>query len=447
MNYDISTYTNEDLLDLLELPEEYSSQDIDERCNQNIEKYKTSHPELSKLFLQIKERLMNSSSESESEDTDNNSDNDIENSMHTPNIQHAQATSINQTSLVGRYPLYEKYAFYANNPHQFKTDIQQINSTDIVPGTMNPFFRKSYKKIIVIDSKYRENYFETNSNDFHISFPESVKNVINMTVTNVDIINAHYPISATEGTNYMKITLIPRNSSDASYVIPIQLESGNMTSTEITEQINEQLRIFFANKNKHISVLFPDDTETDPFPKEQIIKCQISKYSGRTIFTVHSDISGSTQDNQFKEMQLDFTNPINEDLPPFFSLGWILGFRNRYYTGARTYKSESIFNQSGRQAVYLAIDDYQNHRNERICLLHQDAFFYKNLISRVPLRDNKFSITFNDMSERIEPSRYYYGPVDLQRFHVQLFDEYGLLFDNNNMDFNFVIEVEIMYQL
>jgi len=444
MDYDISAYTNEELLDLLELPEEYSPQDVEERCSQNIEKYKSSHPELSKFFLQIRERLMDSLSESESES--DSSESDTEDSAKAQMIQHAQATTTTETNLVGEYPLYERHAFYANNPHQFKTNIQQTNPTQIVPGTMNPFYKKSYKKMIVIDSKYRENYFDKNSNDFYISFPEPVKNIINMTVTNVDIINTHYTVSATEGTNYMHMTLIPKNDAFDSYEIPIELEPGNMFSEDMSQKINEQIRIFFANKDKNTTQLFPDDTAFNAITRDQIVKCEVSTLSGRSIFTVNSDISGSSADNEFKEMQLDFTNPVNEELPPFFSLGWTLGFRNRYYTGARTYKSESIFNAAGRQVVYLAIDDFQNHRNERICLLHQDGFFSKNLIARVPLRDGKFTITFNDLSDRVERTREYYGPVDLQRFHVQLFDEYGELFDNNNMDFNFVVELEVLYQ-
>lgn len=452
MDYDITTYTTEELLDLLELPEKFSSQDIEERCTQNIEKYKTSHPDLSKFFLQIREHLMNNLSESESEDTENYSSEsetecNTENNTETPRIQHAQATTVNETSLVGKYPLYERNSFYANNPHQFKSDIQHTNPTHIVPGIMNPLYRKSYKKMIIIDSKYRENYFDSQSNDFYISFPEPVKNIVNMTVTNVEIINTHYTVSAKEGTNYMNVKLLPKNEAFETYEIPIQLESGNMFSEDMSQKINEQIQIFFANKNKNTAQLFADDTAFNPLTRDHIVKCEVSTLSGRTVFTMNSDISGSSVDNEFKELQLDFSNPINEELPPFFSLGWTLGFRNRYYTGARTYKSESIFNASGRQVVYLAIDDYQNHQNDRICLLHQDAFFSKNLIARVPLRDGKFTITFNDLSDRIERTREYYGPVDLQRFHVQLFDEYGELFDNNNMDFNFVIEVEMLYQV
>lgn len=444
MDYDITTYNTEELLELLNLPEEVSSEDIEERSTQYIEKYKTSNPELSKFFLQIRERLMEDLQNST--DTDSENSENSENSMETPIIQHAQATTTNEANLVGMYPLYERYAFYANNPHKFKTDIQQTNPTEVVPGTMNPFYRKSYKKMIVIDSKYRDNYFDSNTNDFYISFPEPVKNVINMTVTNVDIVNTYYTLNAREGTNYMLMTLIPKDSQYDSYEIPIQLESGNMFSEEISKKINEQIRLFFANEDKNTKVLFPDDFEFSTTATDQIVKCEISTLSGRTIFTVNSDISGASPEIQFKEMQLDFTNPINEELPPFFSLGWTLGFRNRFYTGARAYKSESIFNAIGREAVYLAIDDFQNHQNERICILHQDAFFSKNLIARVPLKDGKFTITFNDLSDRIERTRDYFGPVDLQRFHVKLFDEYGQLFDNNNMDFNFVIEVEIMYQ-
>lgn len=455
----MTTYNTEDLIELLELPEEYSMEDVKERCTQYIEKYKTSNPALSKFFLQAREYLLDalatdtetSSEHSESAETDTEQeppDGSTNDPTATTQIQHAQATLLNgQTSMVGQYPLYERHAFYANNPHSLKSSVQSTYPSEVVPGSLNPLYRKTFKRMIVIDSKYREKYFDTESNNFYISFPEPVKNVISMTVSNVDIINAHYTVSALEGTNFMRMTLIPKADGQPTHVIPIQLEPGNMFSEDMSQKINEQIRLYFANQDQNTAFLFPNDTPNgNASVIDQLVKCSVSTISGRTTFTVNADLSNSDATQQFKEMQLDFTNPISEDLPPFFSLGWTMGFRNRYYKGARTYKSESIFNASGRQAVYLAIDDFQNHQNERISILHQDTFFSKNIAARVPLKDGKFTITFNDLSDRVERTREYYGPVDLQRFHVQLFDEFGELFDNNNMDFNFIIEIEVLYQ-
>lgn len=518
MDLDVSRYTTPELLDLLELPEPFSHQDIEIHCSQKIEQYKTSHPELAKFFFLVQQRLRQEQlDEEESEESENTEDSDTENSVQseeesedeehghgqemqhiphsiegmqtmqedqdnaqesqeseesedeeqdTQNSQHATLNSMNtqntsvtmaqastihpsmaSTTMAGLYPLHQRYASYANDPQSLKSNIQSTLPTEYAPGMLNPLFRKTFKRMIVIDSRFRDNYFQSNVNDFYVSFPEPIKHVVKTTVTNVDIINAHYTLSAVEGTNYMKIKLKRTDFSDID--IPITLEPGNMFSEDLSAKINEQIKLYFAYLKKNVNTLFPDDTATATLVTNHIVKCEVSTFSGRTLFTVdklQTGINSTYTDMSFHEMQLDFTNPRGEDMPPFLSLGWILGFRNRIYKGATVYKSESIFNAVGRQAVYLGVDDFQNHQNDRISLLHQDSFFSKNLLARIPLREGKFSITFNDQSDKVERTREYYGPVDIQRLHIQLFDEYGMLFDNNNMDYSLVLEFDVLYQ-
>lgn len=481
---DVNQYSIQDLVDLLELSEPYTVQDIKQKCGNYIETYKTSKPNLAKFFLSVQHRLVhhftgdtesdtetetekhNTESESESEtepepdtesdtkpdtEPDTEHESDTENHPNHPNhIAQASSPLPKELSLTHQdYPIYGQYATHSSNPLNLKSNVRQTFNTETLPGTINPFFKKTHKRMVVIDSKFRENYFQTNVNDFYINFPEPIKNVINMTVSNVDIINAHYTVNAVEGTNFMKMTLIPRKNDLSNQDIPITLEPGNMFAEDIAKQINKKIKLYFANKGKNTKVYFPDDTENNPDVYDKLIKCGISEFSGKTFFTVNPDLSFADQDDelQFKEMQLDFTNPVDEDMPPFLSLGWILGFRNRSYTGARTYKSESIFNGMGRPAIYLAIDDFNKNVSDNISVLHQDSFFSNNLLARVPLRDGKFSITFSDLSDQVERTRRYYGPVDIQRLHIQLFDEYGMLFDNNNMDYTLVLEFETLYQM
>jgi hypothetical protein len=45
-----------------------------------------------------------------------------------------------------------------------------------------------------------------------------------------------------------------------------------------------------------------------------------------------------------------------------------------------------------------------------------------------------------------EPRRYF-GPVDIQKLRVQLFDDHGRQLDINNSNFSFVLTLKILYNL
>ena len=42
-------------------------------------------------------------------------------------------------------------------------------------------------------------------------------------------------------------------------------------------------------------------------------------------------------------------------------------------------------------------------------------------------------------------SRSYYGPVDIQRLHIALYDDFGRILDLNNMDWSFSLTFQLLY--
>lgn len=436
MDLDINHYSIDELFHLLELRPDDSLGELEEKVKQYIEKFKNDNPELSKFFIQVKETLMEYFQQHEESGTEQEDD------TNEPN-------NINEI-VQQDYPIYGSYGAKNKNNINSSNNTTQVFPDTAAPGILNPLFRKKYKKVVVIDSKYRDNYFKTPVNDFQITFPESINNVLKMVVTNVDIINAHYTINPREGTNEMNIKIID-TSGNLTWDIPIDIEPGNYFADDLANEINSQIQLFFANKNQDIEKLFPSDSEPLNNPTNHLLKCEVSAISGRSTFTLTPQSNHDITDASYAELQLDFENPIQrqtgKDMPPFFTLGWILGFRERVYSGAKTYKSESLFNSAGRQSIFVSIDDFNRNASDNISIYHKDNFFSRNILARVPLRDGKFSINFNDMSDDSNRTRQYYGPVDIQKLRIQLYDLYGMPFDNNNMDYTLVLEFDCMYQM
>ena len=49
------------------------------------------------------------------------------------------------------------------------------------------------------------------------------------------------------------------------------------------------------------------------------------------------------------------------------------------------------------------------------------------------------------LTSQVNRTREYFGPVDIQRLHVSLYDEFGRIIDLNNMDWSFSLTFEILY--
>lgn len=419
-----SNFTKEELLELLELEQDSTLEELENKATQYIEKFKNTNPELSKFFIQAKEELLKAQRDADT-DADADTDVDVDTDADTDVDADTDADTPSINKITGQdYAIYGEYGPKKDNP--IEKISHQIFPANFAAGVINPFYKKKFKKLVVIDSRYRDNYFKTEVNDFHIQFPEPIKNVLKMMVSNVDIINAHYTINAREGTNRMEITIKDKEGNITEH-IPITIEPGNLFADDLSNEINKQIKLYFAKEGYDTTELFPLERGT---PKTHLLRCQVSSTSGRSLFTLVSDISGDITDSSFAELELNFENPIaketGQEMPPFLTLGWILGFRNQKYRGAKAYKSESLFNASGKQGVFVAIDDYNRNLTDSIMIYHKDSFFSRNILARVPLNNGKFSINFNDKSDGNERTREYYGPVDIQKLRIQLFDEYGL---------------------
>ena len=62
------------------------------------------------------------------------------------------------------------------------------------------------------------------------------------------------------------------------------------------------------------------------------------------------------------------------------------------------------------------------------------------------MREGKGAVLFDDPSDKITKKRHYFGPVNIDKLHIQLIDEYGTEIDMNYNDFSFALEFDILYE-
>ena len=170
-------------------------------------------------------------------------------------------------------------------------------------------------------------------------------------------------------------------------------------------------------------------------------------------------IKGKTTIQSISSTQVSFNKDINGDLdldvPLPLKLGWLLGFRAGTYelTADNSYSitSEGIYSITGPKYVYICINDYTNAANNHYVAAFSSSVLSPHIIARVNyqnLVENNGVYNyceddeFNDSHTR---SREYFGPVDINRLHFQILDEYGRVLDLNNMDWSCALTFDVMY--
>lgn len=262
----------------------------------------------------------------------------------------------------------------------------------------------SIKKIINIDSRFRENFFYSDSNDFTIKLNYSLNHVVSIKLFNIQIPNVWYNISDYLGNNSFIL-------GGTKYIIP----DGNYNSSTLSQQIE----IITLN-----NALLYDNSITD-------FLLSVNGVNGKTTFK-------SKDGNNF-DLTFSSSTVKNDDF--IHTFGWLIGFREMRYTGQNEYTSEGIFNVGGFNYFYLVVDDRNTHSSDLVVGNLKDSYIADNILALIRVNTTNFTVVNTD--EYDTQMRIYSKPVRIRELSIKLLDPYGKLINLNNMDFSFGIEFEI----
>ena len=128
------------------------------------------------------------------------------------------------------------------------------------------------------------------------------------------------------------------------------------------------------------------------------------------------------------------------------TLGWMLGFRNKIYEGGNCYTSEATVDLAGSKYFFLSINDFQSSVHDVVTVLYENSFMQNNILARIPMREGKGVVLFDDCTDKITKKRHYFGPVDINKLDIRLLDEFGEPIDMLGNDFSFALEFQILYE-
>jgi len=298
---------------------------------------------------------------------------------------------------------------YHNNTLFMEPQTKQYGSHMI----MTNVHKKSQKKYINIDTKFRDDYNYLSNVDFNIQLPEVINDVKSMRVTNIELPHTFYNISANLKNNCFRVTQTTTNNTEM-----IIIDDNYYTAASLQFEINQKL--VASNLGAVITATVADNTKT----------ILVSTASDRVIdFDVNTDgIS-------------DKYNVKNK-------LGWLLGYRKFSYslTSNVNTVAEVNVNLNTHKYLYLAIDEFQSSKQNTFVSPVFRSIINKNIIARISIDYKTYPygniIHANDGNGfLLSDSRDYTGTVNLQKLHLQLLSDIGDPISLNGDELSFCIEV------
>ena len=326
-------------------------------------------------------------------------------------------------------------------------------------GYLNPISVRSTMQGISIDTRFRPSYYTTKSTNFSMVLPEMIKNVVSMRVAAIEMPMTYYAVSQSLGNATM---LIVNNINQDGWLLT--LPDGNYEQSWAHNSKASHLETIMNNSiSTAVSVFVNADgsvtkTTTATFLNPTVDICfTIDRTSGRSVFASPFN-GGETIFSDGFRLVFNIDNNGNLDVNTSIQLrlGWQLGFRNAEYicgsaghVGAAT--SEGICLVSGPRYAFLSIDDYQKNTGPQFMVAYGSSLFQDSIITRINLAAEQADVGVYQISSdpglttQLNRTREYFGPVDIQRLHISLYDEFGRVIDLNNMDWSFTLALEQLY--
>jgi hypothetical protein len=319
------------------------------------------------------------------------------------------------------------------NATQIFTGDQPVIKSDFkLPGNDELTFDKlttttgkkhsTYTKVVCINSTFRKDYYKSSSTDFEINLPHKLNDVAKIELTSFQMPNTYYHLSKKKGNNYFWINI----TTNWYY---INIPEGTYNRLELQDAINENICHAVGG--------------TPPL-------CKIDKFTQRTIIAHSSDFSlhfNKTRGDYTTTTNGPTTEPPKDDCKNIAeNFGWILGYRAAEYKDSNAYVSEGVFDSWGNKSAYLIVNDFNKNFTNTFETLYNKSLGRDNILARIPLKpitsssntETSLKISFHDGTGHAgSHSRTYYGPVDIEKLHISVVDDFGRIIDLHYMDLTF----------
>ena len=427
---DISNYTDEELYEILDL-DSPSDGVLESRIIQEINKYKDSTNENDKLlasfFSSVYDHFFDANVMGDVVDDEVYGDGDEDDELieYTGPVADDNAVEKNETLVSGQQ------------------NIELSKPVTVASGTLNPVLQQTVKRIMSIDSQYRDTNYPL-STDFTFNLSEPLKDVLALRLYSISIPYTWYTVNNNFGSNFILLKGNVAGINNGDYDYKFEIGAGNYTQQNMIDAINKKIDIIKANNTDvsfgatQISYNIDNSKATFEIDIEKNYN-ELSYYVYFPTWTSPNDPTPNDPTNPGKRFQsipgfLGFNfdtyyinsirstrfSPINDDIQRFTIEDTNKTFNIIVYQGPNEYSSESTIQYTinvtldlentnnieySRNRLIAAINDALNNNSN----LTGESRFYKTTIDNVDVIDDgssffTLSIFLNRSNVYLEPN-------------------------------------------
>ena len=240
--YDISNYSEEELYNILDLTSP-TDRELEAKIISMIDKYKINASPNAEKLVAFFEDIYSHFFMSEEEVVDN-PDNFDENGVNT--IMENAGDMIDEPIIrkadEEQGVVTVKQVEKVNDSYNPNSKISLTKPLSYSKGRLNPLLNQTIKRVISIDSQYRENK-EDLSTEFTFNLSDPLKDVVSLKLYSVQIPYTWYTINNNFGSNFFTFTANSPGikNTNGSNDFTISVNAGNYTAQELVNTLNSSI--------------------------------------------------------------------------------------------------------------------------------------------------------------------------------------------------------------
>lgn len=310
--YDVSSYTDRELLDILDLTSP-SDRELEAKIIFLINKYRNiqndSGDELVQFFEEIYSHFFQTSDDNIEEDEEEDGKEDI-----IEGIDEEVPASTNQEILTKL----DNTTYLDSSKARMDKITNYTKALEYSKGQLNPLLQQTVRRVVTIDSQYRQDK-RSLSTDFNLNLSEPLKDIVSMKLYSVEIPYVWWTINSSFGSNFFILKGNVPGIDNGNHDYQIGITPGNYTPSELSDAINVNID---EVKTAYTDVDFGST------------KMDYNKYS--SLITMNTEIYKQYNETSYTLRFTGWTTPEPEDDIDYFrnrskSIPSFLGFKNTLY--------------------------------------------------------------------------------------------------------------------
>lgn len=328
-----------------------------------------------------------------------------------------------------------------------------LETMSIPPENINGYGSVVNTSIYVFNTATRNDYFATEPSSATFVLPIKWKNVISLSLSSANIPNVMYTFNEQsqtnqlyieeDGTGMSAVVILPEGNY-SPYNIPLMTESS--FAAELTKVINEQVI------NEFNSAYYRFKVEISLTTRQTIISNNTNTFTMNVLRKVPPTNCNGSKYASNTNIEYNEPSPPSKTKIPLVTylqtMGHLMGFRETYYTGQKSYTSESVFSNTYSEYLFFELYDYTGSQptSSTYGLIGKEIL-KGDILGVIPISSSLFATTFDNNSNFIYKKREYFGPVDISRLTVKLLNQKGNTVNLRETDYSFSIEVRSIYNI